>query len=229
MGTGIIENVGSGVATGAMVGGPWGAVIGGVGALLSGLFGKRKAPNLQRLVLSPVTAGQDKFLAQADKLPGVADVIQQANALTDDSLRSSIRDVSPATFAALSELGLRSGDLMAGRVPGGRVSARDLGLTDADLMKLGSSTSRGAIEAAMSLTPGKASALDSLSTPASLLKAQDAEDTYNNEIANQRILAEAGAASQNPILSGISTGLGTLAGAFDKGTLASTRGILKGG
>lgn len=218
----IVSGTAQGAAKGFLVGGPWGAVIGGVIGLVKGLVADRaKTPQLVPLELQPISYGQDKFQEQGKDLDKVSGVINQANSLTDESLRKSIGELSPAALRSLGIVGDNSLALMAGEVPGrSGFNAADLGITSLDLQKIGERGSASAVKDAQALTPGKASTLDTLASPGALLKHKDAIDTFNNDILNQARMAQLAAFRKSKE--------GGFLGGLDMNSLGSLKGLFGG-
>ena len=209
-----------GAASGFTLGGPWGAALGGV---LGGILGAfQSTPHADPFNYTPtdVSRGQVDFLGQAQNLPGVSKIVQQANAIDNAAYQKQASEFAPNLMGNIKQEGQNTSSLLAGNLTPGvqaalgkpGATARDLGLTSDQLMRAGAAQLPGEVKTATGLNPFNITSTDTLLSPAALLQREDQKNMYNNQIQNQQDLLQFGAANSNNIPSSILSGIGSLAG-----------------
>ena len=192
--------IGGGALTGAKAGmqfGPYGAI---AGAVIGGVLGSLEdnpTYTPYQYNLASVTQGQNQFLQQGDKIGDVSGTLAEANKLSNASYQKDASEFAPNLMGNIKQSGANTASALSGNLTPGvqnalgkpGASARDLGLTSAQLQRGGASQLMGETQASTSLNPYNETATDTLMSPSALLARQDQANMYNNNILNQNALA----------------------------------------
>jgi hypothetical protein len=187
----------TGASAGLKIGGPWGAAIGAVAGGVLGALEDNPIYTPYKYNPANVTQGQYQFLQQGDKIGDVSGTLAQANAIDNASYQGDASEFAPNLLGNIKQQGANTTSALQGQLTPGvqaalgkpGASARDLGLTSAQLQQGGAGRLGGELNAATSLNPYNETATDTLISPSALLQRQDQKDLYNNNILNQNALA----------------------------------------
>lgn len=218
---GALGGASQGASAGFSLGGPWGAVAGGVIGGVLGALGNTPEFKPKKYTPASVTEGQGQFMQQAEGLPGVSKVLQDANRIDNASYQRDASEFAPNLMGNIAQQGENNAALLSGNLTPGvqaalgkpGATARDLGLTSDQLMLAGAGNLGGELKTAIGLNPFNETSTDTLISPSALLKRQDSYDLRNNQIANQQRMINFGESNSN-LPSSILSGIGSLAGSL---------------